>query len=100
MRTSASPSAPRRSPARSTRSKATEEAGSLDSRAHRLVKLGIAIGAVAEGAVRSNVRKVRSVGITDDEIGQTAMLAISAVGFRARADPVPEDPENGGTRTR
>ena len=63
--------------------KATEEAGSLDARAQRLVKLGIAIGALAEGAVRSNVRKARALGVTDDEIRQTAMLAISTVGFPA-----------------
>lgn len=63
--------------------KASEEAGSLDSRAQRLVKLGVAIGALAEGAVRSNVRKVRAVGVTDDEIRQTAMLAISTVGLPA-----------------
>ena len=63
--------------------KATEQAGSLDSRAQRLVKLGIAIGALAEGAVRSNVRKARAVGVTDRRTRQTAMLAISTVGFPA-----------------
>lgn len=36
---------------------ATEAAGPLDLRTQRLVKLGIAVGALAEGAVRSNVRK-------------------------------------------
>ena len=61
--------------------KATEGAGGLDARAQRLVKLGVAIGALAEGAVRSNVRKARTVGLTDDEIRQTALLAISTAGF-------------------
>ena len=61
--------------------KATEGAGGLDARAQRLVKLGVAIGALAEGAVRSNVRKARTVGLTDDEIRQTAVLAISTAGF-------------------
>ena len=51
---------------------ATEAAGGLDARTQRLVKLGIAIGALAEGAVRSSVRKARTIGITDDEIRQTA----------------------------
>ena len=51
--------------------RATEAAGGLDARTQRLVKLGIAIGALAEGAVRSNVRKARSVGVPDDEIRQT-----------------------------
>jgi 4-carboxymuconolactone decarboxylase len=61
--------------------KATEDAGGLDPRSQRLVKLGIAIGALAEGAVRSNVRKARAVGVPDDEIRQTAVLAISTAGF-------------------
>jgi alkylhydroperoxidase/carboxymuconolactone decarboxylase family protein YurZ len=34
-----------------------DDAGPLDERTRRLVKLGIAVGAMAEGAVRSNVRK-------------------------------------------
>ena len=62
---------------------ATEGAGGLDARAQRLVKLGVAIGARAEGAVRSNARKARALGLTDDEIRQTAVLAISTAGFPA-----------------
>ena len=58
-----------------------EAAGALDPRSQRLVKLGIAIGALAEGAVRSNVRKARAVGVSDDEIRQVAVLAISTAGF-------------------
>ena len=61
--------------------KATEDAGRLDARSQRLVKLGIAIGALAEGAVRSNVRKARAVGVSDEDIRQTALLAISTAGF-------------------
>ena len=61
--------------------KATEAAGGLDARAQRLVKLGIAIGALAEGAVRSNVRKALAVGIDPDDIRQAALLAISTAGF-------------------
>jgi 4-carboxymuconolactone decarboxylase len=60
---------------------ATQDAGSLDARSQRLVKLGIAIGALAEGAVRSNVRKARAVGVSDEDIRQTALLAISTAGF-------------------
>ena len=60
---------------------AAAEAGGLDVRSQRLVKLGIAIGALAEGAVRSNVRKARAVGVSDDDIRQTAVLAISTAGF-------------------
>lgn len=62
---------------------ATEGAGGLDVRGQRLVKLGVAIGAGAEGAVRSNVRKARALGLTDSEIRQTAVLAISTAGFPA-----------------
>jgi 4-carboxymuconolactone decarboxylase len=61
--------------------KATQDAGGLDARSQRLVKLGIAIGALAEGAVRSNVRKARAVDVSDEDIRQTALLAISTAGF-------------------
>jgi alkylhydroperoxidase/carboxymuconolactone decarboxylase family protein YurZ len=61
--------------------KATEDAASLDARTQRLVKLGIAIGALAEGAVRSNARKARALGVSDGEIRQAALLAISTAGF-------------------
>lgn len=60
---------------------ASDGAGGLDGRSQRLVKLGIAIGALAEGAVRSNVRKARAAGVGDDEIRQAAVLAISTAGF-------------------
>ena len=60
---------------------ATQDAGGLDARSQRLVKLGIAIGALAEGAVRSNVRKARAVDVSDEDIRQTALLAISTAGF-------------------
>ena len=59
---------------------ATEE-GPLDQRSQRLVKLGIAIGAEAQGAVRSNVRKALELGLTPDEIYHVAMLAITTSGF-------------------
>ncbi len=61
--------------------RATEAAGPLDARSQRLVKLGIAIGGLAEGAVRSNVRKARALGVSDDEIRHAAVLAISTAGF-------------------
>ena len=55
--------------------------GPLDERAQRLVKLGIAIGAEAEGAVRSNVRKAMGAGVSVDEIYHAAVLAITTAGF-------------------
>ena len=62
-------------------SDATHRSGPLDDRARRLVKLGIAVGAEAEGAVRSQVRKARGEGITREEIEQAVMLGITTVGF-------------------
>jgi len=60
---------------------AADAAGGLDAATQRLVKLGIAIGALAEGAVRSNVRKALASGVSGEDIRQTAVLAISTVGF-------------------
>jgi 4-carboxymuconolactone decarboxylase len=60
---------------------ALDAAGPLDARARRLVKLGIAIGALAEGAVRSNVRKALDEGATPDEVRHVVVLAITTAGF-------------------
>lgn len=59
------------------------KAGPLDDRSQRLAKLGIAVGALAEGAVRSNARKALELGISELEIEQVALLAISTRGFPA-----------------
>ncbi len=61
----------------------TEAAGSLDVRTQRLVKLGIAIGALAEGAVRSNVRKALAEGASAEDIRHVVVLAITTAGFPA-----------------
>jgi 4-carboxymuconolactone decarboxylase len=55
--------------------------GSLDEASSRLVKLGIAIGAGSEGAVRSNVRKALEAGVSKDDILHAGLLAITTVGF-------------------
>jgi len=60
-----------------------DSAGPLDDRTRRLVKLGIAVGAVSEGAIRSNTRKALSLGVSESEIQQVAVLAISTRGFPA-----------------
>lgn len=60
---------------------ALDAAGPLDARTRRLVKLGIAVGALAEGAVRSNVRKALAEGATADEIRHVAVLAVTTAGF-------------------
>jgi alkylhydroperoxidase/carboxymuconolactone decarboxylase family protein YurZ len=60
---------------------AIDGADVFDERIARLLKLGIAIGAEAEGAVRSNVRKAVAAGATADEVRQVALLAITTCGF-------------------
>jgi 4-carboxymuconolactone decarboxylase len=60
---------------------ATDAAGPLDERTRRLVHLAIAVGALAEGAVRSNTRRALDAGATVEEIRQVALLAITTAGF-------------------
>ena len=60
-----------------------DDAGPLDERTRALVRLGVAVGAVAEGAVRSNVRKALAAGATSEEITHVVVLAISVRGFPA-----------------
>lgn len=62
---------------------ASDEAGPLDDRTRRLVKLALAVGAEAEGAVRSNVRKALDAGATADEMRHVGVLAVTTVGFPA-----------------
>jgi alkylhydroperoxidase/carboxymuconolactone decarboxylase family protein YurZ len=62
---------------------ATAAAGPLDERTQRLVKLGIAIGALAEGAVRSNARRALDAGASKEEILHVAVLTITTRGFPA-----------------
>ncbi len=57
------------------------EHGPLDERTARLVKLGIAIGAFREGAVRSGVRKATKLGIGRAEIEQIVALAAGTLGM-------------------
>ena len=57
------------------------DAGPLNERTRRLVKLGIAVGAVAEGAVRSAARKALEGGASEAELEQVTLLAISTRGF-------------------
>ena len=62
---------------------AAAEAGPLDARAERLVKLAIAVGAGREGAVHSHVRRALGFGLSRDEIRHVAFLAITTVGWPA-----------------
>lgn len=60
---------------------ATQAAGPIDARRQRLIKLGLAIGSLAEGAVRSNVRKALDADVSVEEIRHVAMLAIATCGL-------------------
>ena len=57
------------------------EAGPLDERNRRALKLGLAIGAGLEGGVHSAVRHALASGFTPDEVRHAAILAISTIGF-------------------
>ena len=58
-------------------------AGPLDERTARLVKLGIAIGAMREGAVHASVRKARALGIPEAAVEQVVALAAGTIGLPA-----------------
>ena len=60
---------------------AVDGAGPLDDRTERLVKLAIAVGGMAEGAVKSNVRKALEAGATPAEVKQVGLSAITTCGF-------------------
>jgi alkylhydroperoxidase/carboxymuconolactone decarboxylase family protein YurZ len=64
----------------------TAEAGAdgpLDDRTARLVKLGIAIGAMREGAVHSSVRKALAEGVDPAALQQVVALAAGTLGLPA-----------------
>ena len=55
--------------------------GPLDTKTARLVKLGVAIGALRQGAVHSSARKALALGITPEELEQTVALAAGTLGM-------------------
>jgi 4-carboxymuconolactone decarboxylase len=55
--------------------------GPLDEKTARLVKLGVAIGAMREGAVHSSVRKARASGASPEELDQVVAIAASIIGM-------------------
>jgi alkylhydroperoxidase/carboxymuconolactone decarboxylase family protein YurZ len=59
------------------------QAGPLDQKTVRLVKLAIAAGAMREGAVHSSVRKALAMGISRKEIEQLVALAAGTLGLPA-----------------
>ena len=67
--------------------KACAEAGPLDERSRRLIKLSLAIGARSEGAVHSHVRRALEEGRSAEELKQIAILAIPPPDFRLPLRP-------------
>jgi alkylhydroperoxidase/carboxymuconolactone decarboxylase family protein YurZ len=63
--------------------KACSEAGPLDARTRRLVKLALAVGGGSEGAVHSHVRRALDEGLSPDELLHVSMLAMPTLGFPA-----------------
>jgi alkylhydroperoxidase/carboxymuconolactone decarboxylase family protein YurZ len=61
--------------------KACSQAGPIDGRTARLVKLALAVGALSEGAVHSHTRRALEEGLTKEELKQVALLAIPTLGF-------------------
>jgi len=59
------------------------EAGPLDPKSRRLVKIALAAGAGSEGAVHSHVRRGMAEGLSPDEIRHIALLGITTLGLPA-----------------
>ena len=60
---------------------AVAEAGPLDEKTRRLVKLAIAAATEAEGATHSAARKARAAGVSSEEMEQVVALAASTIGL-------------------
>jgi alkylhydroperoxidase/carboxymuconolactone decarboxylase family protein YurZ len=56
-------------------------AGPLDEKTRRLVKLGIAVGLHSEGGIRSHARRALDEGATAAELRHVVMLAFTTAGF-------------------
>lgn len=59
----------------------SHQAGPLDEKTRRLVKLGLAVGAGLEGATHSAVRNAINAGISADEIMHVVVLSVTTLGF-------------------
>lgn len=55
--------------------------GPLDERTARLIKLGIAVGAMREGPAHASVRKALKLGVTREEMEQVVALAAGTIGM-------------------
>ena len=62
---------------------ACHDAGPLDEKTRRLVKLAIAIGAGTEGGTHSAVRHANEAGVTPQEMEHVVLLSITTIGIPA-----------------
>ena len=62
---------------------ACHEAGPLDEKTRRLVKLALAVALRHEGAVHSATRNAVKSGVAREEIEHVAILAITTIGWPA-----------------
>jgi alkylhydroperoxidase/carboxymuconolactone decarboxylase family protein YurZ len=62
---------------------AVHNQGPLDEKTRALVKLALAVGVSAEGAVHSHTRKCLAAGHSAEAIRQVVLLAIPTAGFPA-----------------
>lgn len=60
---------------------AAHEAGPLDERTRRLVKLAISVGARLEGAVRSHAWQARDAGVNEREMDHVVLLSLTTIGL-------------------
>jgi 4-carboxymuconolactone decarboxylase len=60
-----------------------QAAGPLDAKTRYLINLGIAVGAISPGAVKSHARKAIEHGASTGEIYHALLLALTTVGFPA-----------------
>ena len=77
---------------------AEHEAGPLGEKERRLIKLGIAVGAESEGAVRSHVRKLLGIGVSEVEILHASPPSASPPPTRPWAGPKRSSPKRGARR--
>ncbi|MFZ5719178.1 MAG: carboxymuconolactone decarboxylase family protein [Pseudomonadota bacterium] len=57
------------------------EAGPLDARTRRLVRLALAVGVGSEGATHSHSRRGLAEGLTPAELEHVAWLAVTTLGW-------------------
>ena len=57
------------------------DAGPLDRKTCQLIKIGIALGAGLESAVKAHVRRAFEAGASKEEIEQAIVLAMTTCGF-------------------